>query len=71
MLFVLHHSYSLVCRELANSLRLVLGGLLKAALAGRSPVRPLVPGSPFTLPTLMLGTWLALLVWSSAHPPDT
>ncbi len=63
--------YSLVCGELSASLGLVLGGLLEAALAGRSPVRPLVSRSPFTLPALMLGARLALLVRSSAHPPDT
>ena len=71
MLLVLHHSYSLVCGELSTSLRLVLSGLLEAALAGRSPVRPLVSRSSFALTARMLGTRLALLVRSSAHPPDT
>lgn len=63
-------AHSLVYRELSDSLRLVLGGLFEAALAGRSPLRPLVSRSTFALPTLMLGARLALLVWSSAHPPD-
>ena len=70
-LFLIHHSYPLVCRELSTSLGLVLCRLLETALARRSPFRPLVSRSPFTLPTLMLGTRLALLVWSSAHTPDT
>lgn len=64
------HIHSLVHRELPHSLGLVLGRFFESPLAGRSPLRPLVSGSAFALPALMLGPRLALLVWSSAHPPD-
>ena len=66
-----HHRYPLVNRELSASIGLVLGGLLETALSRRSPVGPLVSRSPLALPDLVLGTGLALPVWSSAHPPDT
>lgn len=64
-------SLSLVYWKVCASLRLVLGGLLEAPLPGRSPVRPLIRGSTFALPALMLGSGLTLLVRSSAHPPDS
>lgn len=64
------HTHSLVHRELPHSLRLFLGRFFEAPLTGRSPLRPLVSGSAFALPALMLGPRLALLVRSSAHPPD-
>lgn len=63
--------HSLVHRELSHPLGLVLGGLFEAALSGSSPLRPLVSRSAFALAARMLRPWLALLVWSSAHPPDT
>lgn len=71
MLFLTDHTHSLFYRELSNSVGFVFCGLFDAALAGRSPIWPLVSRSSFTLPTLMLGPRLALLVRSSAHAPDT
>lgn len=66
-----HQFYSLVYGELCAPLRLLLCRLVKTALTRWSAVWPLVCRSPFTLATLVLGSRLTLLVWSSAHPPDT